>query len=302
WYELDPRKSFWRVGGWQSTHKWNCAWPTQMGMFPANALIYRKGLIAEGKVVVLENRTMEDLFDRKAPAIDDNEVYGDGRRQGELAPGWKPSDRGEINRAAYLVGPVRSHLGAAVSSAEVADLASWMDPGEGVIRSSTGELSWNYRKRLATMNAPAAQGVCGFMGEAGGHFALQDLTIDSSLPYATIQAVAMDGESLARSGRILLQVGTEARLSGWRTDAAKFTVGKGSAAYDVEGEKIIAIGGPPWRVANAQGKIALRNSRLTKAVLLDPNGYAIREIPLARENSGVALDLPPDSLYLLLTP
>ena len=302
WYELDPRKPFWRVGGWQSTHKWNCAWPMQMGMFPANALIYRKGLIAEGKVVVLENRTMEDLLDRKAPVIDDNEVYGDARQQAELAPGWKPSDHGEVNRAAYLVGPVRSHLGAAASRAEVADLATWRDPGAGVIRSNTGELSWNYRKRLATMNAPAAQGVCGFLEEAGGHFALQDLTIDSSLPYATIQAVAMDGESLARSGRILLQVGTEARLSGWRTEAATFTVGKGSAAYAVEGEKIIAIGGPPWRVANAQGKIVLRNSRLTKAVLLDPNGYAIREIPLTRENSGVALDLPPDSLYLLLTP
>lgn len=294
-YEADPLKSFWRVGDQLCTHKWNHCYPAMMAGFPANALLYRKGYLAQAEPIVHEERTLADMFSRRPSRIHDNETYGDQRKDPELEPGWQGAP-GQVNRAAFLVGPVTSRLGGNPDRTRIRDLTPYFDSEAGTIRAATGELLWNYRRELCTMDAPKAQGVTGFLKRNGGGFALSDVTIESDNAYATINLVSLDDQPLANSGSVLVQVVTVNRLSGYRTKSASFSVGQGENAYAVDGEQIDRIGTPPFRLANTRVAVTVQNPRLTRATLLDINGYARSELPVNRGR----VSLPANALYVIL--
>src|SRR5262249_5345985 len=52
-----------------SQAKWPLATPDCFGQFPACALMYRKGLVRRGKVVVEEHRALDDLWQRRIPLV-----------------------------------------------------------------------------------------------------------------------------------------------------------------------------------------------------------------------------------------
>lgn len=299
-YELDPLKPFWRTGDQFSTHKWNHCYPVMMAGFPANALLYRQGYLKEAKrPIFTEQRRLEDLWERKPPRLADNETYGDQRNPPELEPGWKPEDGSKINRAVFQIGPVRSILGGDPDQSSVGDWGKSFDPVKGEIRSMTGELVWDYRDEIATMNAPKAQGVTGFLARNGGRFELSDVTIESGNDYATINVVALDDQPIAQSQQLLVQVVTVNRLTGYETKDATFTIGKGDNAYEVEGEQIVRIGKPPFRIANTEVTVAVKNPQLTAATVLDINGYAVGKLA---PNAEGAFELPKDAIYVVLHP
>ena len=94
------------------------------------------------------------------------------------------------------------------------------------------------------------------------------------------------------------QVGTVMRPTGWTTRAATVEDKKGKVTY--RGEKVVHTGKPPWRVANTDVTVTLANAGLKKAMQLDANGYAVREIASKAENGGVVVKLPADCLYAVL--
>ncbi len=55
------------AGGQHPMHRWTISTPGQLAMFPANALLYRKGYINQGETVVHEERTLQSIYDRKMP-------------------------------------------------------------------------------------------------------------------------------------------------------------------------------------------------------------------------------------------
>ena len=57
---------------------------------------------------------------------------------------------------------------------------------------------------------------------------------------------------------------------------------------------------PPWRVANTDMTLTIKNPNLAKAVLLNPSGYAAREVPVTNEGGKLTLKLPSDTMYLVL--
>ncbi len=295
-YESDPLKRFWRIGDQFATHKWNHCYPAMMAGFPANALLFRKGYLKQADPIVQEVRSLDEIFARKAPRINDNEAYGDQRNLADLQPGWEGVDD-EINRAAYLVGPVVTRTGGDPNDSVVKDISPFFDPEAGTIRSATGELLWDYRKETCTMDSPKAQGVTGFLARAGGRFELSAVTIESDNDYATINVTSLDDLPIEESGQVLIQVVTVNRLTGYQTKPATFTVGKGDGAYRVDGEQIVRIGVPPFRIANTLVSLVVRNSRLTQATVLDINGYPSSNIEV---NQG-RVQLPKDAVYVVLS-
>ncbi len=293
-YETDPLKPFWRVGDQMSTHKWNHCYPAMMAGFPANALLFRQGFLQEAKPAVYEVRERESLFRREPPRIDDNEAYGDQRNLPDLKPGWLPKD-GEINRAAFLVGPVVTELGDP-SDSHVKNLSSWFEPEAQVIRSATEELRWDYGKQICTMDAPKCKGVTGFLKSAGGVFRFKDAKVESDNVYATINIVSLDDQPISKSNRILIQAVTVNRLTGFKTKPAEFTVGKGKSAYKVSGEQIERIGNPPFRIANTDVAITIDNPNLTTATVLDINGYPREDFEINRRK----VVLPTNAIYVVL--
>jgi hypothetical protein len=293
-WQNDPR----HVG---ATHfKWHGRVPYQAGQFPAAALLHRLRLVDPApEPAVVERRSLDSLFHGKVAAITEGTPFDPNRDFNREAAGGMQTQR--ISPLAFFVGPVLADYGAESDSVEMIDLERFIDDERGTVRSMTGQLTLDSKVGLFVLNAPAAQGVAGFLDDAGGRFELDDVTIESANHYASITAVATDARPLATSERILIQVGTFARLDGWTAlhdpDAAA------SDAERAAGEDLLVVrdvGTPPWRVANTQATLTIRNSNVTRVTALDANGYATSTHQVVRDGDRLSLELPPDAMYVLL--
>ncbi len=331
---LDPTREFWRKGDSLSQFKWSCSTPMLMGAFPAAALVYRNAYLKEGKVVVHEMRSQEKLWECQPSLIGDNEINGTQDDTFECKSARL--EDGRISRAAFLVGPVRRDFQtpktsnpsrpnaslskdekrpanapadlllvgstaskekqAAAVKTQATDFSRFLDAEKGYILSNTDELSWNYKTGLATMNAPCAQGVVGFLRASGGRFQLNDVLIQSQNDYAAVSVVSMDGNRLSESKKILVQISTMARLTGWKTRPKEFEY----KDKNFSGREITNTGHPPHRIANAKVQLTVQNPNLSKCSLLDPSGYVVKEIALTQKDGAAHGDLPPQTMYLIL--
>ncbi len=297
-WHLDPRRTFWPVVPGETGYaiaKWTGNVPQQVGMFPANALIHRLGYVERGQPAVQEVRPLEALWAREEPIIAESESFDPIRDTRDLR-GATGAEVGAVSRLAFLVGPVEVTYGGDPTRTYVADLAPHIDGSARTVRGNTGQVELNYDVGLFTLNAPKAQGVAGFLKEAGGRFELADVTIASANEYAAVQVVSMDNLPLAQSRKVLVQVGTVARLTGWKTAPAEFD----NRGTTLHGERIVATGKPPWRIANTLVQLDVRNAGLSKATLLDEAGYARRRLPVQTADGALSVQLPPNTMYLVL--
>jgi len=196
-----------------------------------------------------------------------------------------------VNPLAYLVGPVVVKYGGDPSKSRVIDLSRFIREDLKVVRSITGQLCLDYGRGLCRLDAPKAQGVTGFL-KKGGTIRCTDVDIQSGNDYATVLVVAMDDKPLASSGKILVQVGTTERPLGWKTRPAQVN---GRA-----GEEVLSFGRAPWMIVNGDVTLALKNTRITKARVLDANGMPVQEVPLATSAGRKTLKFPADALYVVL--
>ena len=77
--------------------------------------------------------------------------------------------------------------------------------------------------------------------------ALSDIVIRSGNEYANVIVVSMDDQPIRSSRKILVQTGTTARLTGWKSKPAEF---KGSDGKRIKGQEIVSTGLAPWRIVN----------------------------------------------------
>ena len=266
--------------------KWQLSTPAQIGMFPAAALMFRRGYVRQGKPALVEHRDLSDVWARKAPLLPEESGFDPNRDTRAPATSAEASAQGRVTPLAYLAGGVEVAFEA--GEAELADLTKAIDSNSQTVHSLTGELSWNYQDGICLLDAAKAKGIAGNLS-AAGKVQLGALTIDGRNSYATVLAVSMDGVDLVDSKRVLIQVGTVARPYGWKTSPA-------------EGEltRIVNRGGSPWNIEDADIGIQLSNSGLAKATQLDANGIAVKELAVQITSTGMNLQLPSDAMYVLL--
>jgi hypothetical protein len=293
-YLENPFLTFLNLGGQHPLQKWSCSIPTLMGNFPANALAYRLGYIRPGAPVVQEERSLENLWQRAAPVIVEGQSFDPNRDKIAFAEGSPVKTA--VDPLAFLVGPVEVKYGGDPAKTRVADLGPFIDKTRKIVKSDTGEIALNYDIGFCTLNALKAQGVTGFLKQAGGSFPLADVTIQSGNDYAAISVVAMDNQPLKQSRKILVQVGTIARPTGWQVrEAARDQKGRA-----VRGQEIVSTGKLPVQIANTDVTLTINNPALGKATLLDPAGYAAAPVTLNKSAAGVTLKLPPNTMYVVI--
>ena len=278
-----------------SRAKWSIATPMMLGQFPAAALLFRRGDVTSGHPAVVEHRSLEQLWGRVPPIIAEDPSYDPNRDLGDTARRLQLA--GGVDPLAFLVGPVQVVYGSDPAKTTVADLSRYIDREKKVVRSDTGQLAWDYGRGLCTLDAPRAQGVTGFLRPIGS-IKLGDVKIRSENQYATVLVVSLDGTPLARSGRVLVQVGTQARPTGWADHAVTFTVDGGRRT--IHGREIDDTGTMPWIIAATRVTIEVRNASLTSATLLDINGNARQGLPLRRAAGTIELEVPKDAFYVVL--
>jgi hypothetical protein len=295
-YEPNPYFTFLNLNGQHPLYKWTCATPELMGNFPANALMFRLGYVKQGAPAVHEERSLNDMWQRNTPILaedrtfDPNRNTGNTRSESNLQKGVDP--------LAFLVGPVEVKYGGDPAKDKVVDLSQYIDADKKVVKSITGELRQDYGNGLFTVDAPKAQGASGFLKTAGA-IKLSDVTIRSGNSYATVVAVAMDDKPLVESRKILVQVGTYARPTGWESKPTEFKSDDGKQTF--QGYEVVKTGTSPWQVVDTDVTLTVDNAHIKKATLLDTAGYPLHEIPEVTSSGGrFTVKLPPNALYVVL--
>jgi prepilin-type processing-associated H-X9-DG protein len=276
-----------------SEGKWVCATPMLMGQWPAAALMYRMGYVRKGQPAVFERRALEDLWSRRTPIIAEDPGFDPNRDSGNIAP--KSSIKGGVDPLAFLVGPVVARYGEDPSKSTVAKLSDYIGPADKRVHSITNELAWDYGNGICTLNAPCAQGATGFLGKAGA-VRLADTDILSQSNYATVLIVSLDGQPLAAAARVLVQVGTRERPTGWKTRPTQIKAGDALRA----GEKVVSFGTAPWQIAVADITLRIANPKLRTAHVLDVNGMPTSTVPLKDETGRKTFRFPENALYVVL--
>ena len=280
------------VEEWQPPmNKWTFALPTTLGQFPAASLIFRKGYVKQGPAVVHEERSLQDIWERKFPMIAEEGAWDPNRDKGEMPAGTPV--KAAVDPLAYLVGRVEVKYGGDPAKSTVLDLAPFVDKDKQAVRSATGEITTDLARGVYRVNAPRAQGAAGFLAKAGPQ-KLADVTIECANDYASIVVVSLDGKPIASSGKLLVQAGTVCRPTGWVERPMRVPRGDGV----VDGARIIEVGKSPWQIENTRATVTIRNQAVSKATALDANGMPAGDVAVERVADGVRIVLPPNALYV----
>jgi hypothetical protein len=275
-----------------SQQKWICATPDMLGQFPAAALAFRRGYVRRGEPVVEEHRSLQAMWDGRTPIIAESAGFDPNRDAGDIAP--ESPVRSGVDPYAFFAGPVTVTYDSSEANTRVADLSELIRHSDDgvVVRSVTGEIVLNTAENTCTVNAPRCQGVTGHFGEQA-EFALADVTITCGNDFGTVMVVPLDDRPIAASQRVLVQVGTQCRPTGWRTRPATIAPENGEP---VQGRRVVNYGQAPWAVEVPEVRVTVRNPQLTRATVLDMNG-------MPAGNAGFAdgtLTFPPNAMYVVL--
>ncbi len=270
---------------WQGVlSKFSIQTPVVMGQFPAQALVYRLGLVQEAPPVVDANLKMADLFALKGAPVS-QPMNLDELRARDIPAGQTATVQSleAVDPLAHLVGRVQMNFVERDTPSRIADLSRYIDRTRSIVRSITGELAWDYGRGLVTVNAPRAQGVCGFLRQAGS-IALRDVSVSAQMEYGSVLIVPLDGQPLRTSRRMLLQVMSEDTNYGWSAP------GTGKRA-------IRNLGSSPINVRRFGGTVTLNRSdaQQLKVTPLDWNGY-----PAGKPATGGRITLQPSTMYYLI--
>lgn len=278
--------------GRRAMHRWTCSVPGVMGQFPANALLYRLGYLKEGEVVLHEEKPMEKLWNREvSPLVEETNFDPNRDTKNNLTPG----NESQISPLAFLTGKVEVVYGGDASKTRISpDMNQLVDLDKKLIRSSSGEMEWDYSKGICQVNAEKAKGVCGFI--AGGKYHLGNVQISSNNNYAAIWVVAMDNQPIESSTKVLVQVGTIYQPTGWTEEEVDFKADN----QNLHGFKITNTGSMPWKADETQVTVDIANSKLRKASLLDAAGHVTANVSLRRSKGKVSLTLPRDAMYVIV--
>jgi hypothetical protein len=251
--------------GWDGLPgKFSIQTPVVEGQFPAAALIYRQGLVRTAPRVVDLQLAVTNLYALRGTPLPAPQNF-DQLRGNDVPPGGTITNVSAIDSLAFLVGRVGvDFLTHGPPQSRIADLSPYLDRPARRVRSYTGELAWDWGVGRVTINAPAAQGVAGFL-HASGPIELDDVRIESPLEYGAVALVALDSRPIAASSRLLLQLASEEQPHQWATEPA---TGK---------RRLTDRGTLPLLVRNFQGHVSLKRSDAATltATPLDYNGYRL---------------------------
>jgi len=273
---------------------WTLMSPASVGQFPAAALLYRKGLIKTGDLMINLNLRGNDLLNLKGSPLAP-EANFDELRLKDIPKNIPEKVQGTnitaVDPLVHFVGRTNIDfyppLPGVPPFSTFKPTAPFINRTAQTVTSSTGQLTLDYAKGILTINAPSAQALSGNL-KAAGKTTLKDVTITSDLDLAHIILVSLDDQPLATSKKILLQAMTEEKPSNFQTTPT-----------NKKGEyKIQNIGQDPWQIREIQATIRLHrpDAPTLKITPLDPNGNPLPPLPSTAE-----FQLQPTTLYYLIT-
>jgi hypothetical protein len=203
------------------------------------------------------------------------------------------SPKDSINPSACLVGRVNYIFEGkgAESSVKTKLLSRNINRKKGYIRSSTGELLFNYKKGYLKINTPRSQAFIGFFPKKKSVH-LKDAVFHIANRYGNILVTSLDDAPISTSKHLLVQYFSEEKNNNWEIEK-------------IVGDPYVLIkntGDAPIIVKKVVGTVLLRgkNRENWKAYKVNINGFRTTELPLDSRSSQLKLQLPSDSFYVEL--
>jgi len=260
--------------------------PATMGMFPGYALMFRRGDIKEGKTVVSQQLSIENLYSLKGSGFDLK--YFTKKKKLKKIPDFNEL----VNPFSFLVGKVECTFVLKGKTLKMKKLETnnYVNLKKGTVKSSTGELHLNYKYGQLTINTPKSQAFIGFTGKKNT-YKLKDVKIKLMNRFGNILVISLDGKPIADSGHLLIQSFTEENNNGWTTEK----VPKESF------RRLRKIGDAPIVVKKINARVSFHSIKKDgwKIWKLDPNGYRLKEI-FPSDSNTFTLALPKDTMYIEL--
>jgi hypothetical protein len=263
---------------------WTLMSPALMGQFPATALIYRKGLVATGGVVATINLNREKLLNLGGTPLPQGASL-DELRLADVPVGTAVEEGGVVDPLVHYAGRVQVNFTDDTPGVSWGDVEGLIDRASRTVRSTTGELRLDYDRGVLEINASQVRAVSGRLNSVE-RFELGDVSIESSMEPGHIVLVSLDGRPVVESERLLLQVMSEERATGYASEPA-----------DDGLFRITDIGRDPWRFKPLAGTVRFErpDAAELKVTALDFNGSPVKPVDF----SGT-LELLPDTIYYLV--
>jgi hypothetical protein len=239
-----------RMGdGWPGMSSYVTETPHYLGQFPALAFAVYHGHFAEGPIVAARRLAPADIF----AGVDalDQEYGAIGQDKNELlAHGRTPVE-------ALAAGRVTLKVADGQPPAQDPDPSAWMAGRTKLVRSNTGQLTWDWGHKVVTVHAEKTQGVIGFA--AGSEYDLPGATVvEVATPFVVLLFTPLDDRTLSESGHILITALARDKQLG--------------TVYNADGTELLETGGPPLLLEPVQATITLKGKPLTSVKVVDVYG------------------------------
>jgi hypothetical protein len=245
--------------------------PPQILQFPAAAVMWHRGDVREAGIVAEALYTPEDIF--------------------EFA-----NDRIPVPRTAALVGKVGYQFVEHERKPVVKDISPFWDPETQVAKSETGELSWDGRRGVVTIDTPRSQAIIGFLSAQSHHTKILDF--QSTTRFGALWVTALDEDrSIPDARRLLITAVGPARNMGMeyeRTD-------KVSPQTGLQLWRLKNLGVAPVLMEEVAGHLSIHSNHASEfhCWLLDVNGKRTRQMNVQSEAGRIELELLPESGFYL---
>ncbi len=237
--------------------------PPQLLQFPAVATMWYRHDVREGELVAEALYGLEDLFEPVA-------------------------DRKPLPWPAAWVGKVGYRFVDEPREPVVADISGHWDEESLTARSMTGELCWNARDGVVTIDTPRAQGAIGFLNL--GARVLGSVVLTSSTPFGAVYVVSLEDDvPIQASGRLLVCAVGPARNTGMEYEVTAEVSGRhGTPLCRLKDE-----GRGPILLRAIVGELRIRSEHADQLVAwtLDVNGKRRQQVPLEVANGVATLRL-----------
>lgn len=225
--------------GWPGMNSYVTETPHYIAQFPALAFAIHKGHIQEAELVAARRIAVADAFQGVENAVFGStpvEALAVGRVSAKIADGQPP--------------PIQI------------DLSPYWNTSSQVINSITGQLTWKYGQRVATVQTAKTQGVIGFAG--GQTFDLPGVAVQMQSEFASLIFTPLDDKPLISSNNILITA--MAKDKQFNTE------------YSADGSQLLKTGGPPLYLEPVRATVTIKGGSIEAVKVVDVYG-----VPTARE-------------------
>jgi hypothetical protein len=235
--------------GWPSMRSYVTETPHYIGQFPALAFAVYNGHFDEGDIVSARRLSTGDVFagidaleqEYGVVGYDENELLAHGRTPVE----------------ALAMGRVTLKIKDSRAPSYLSDLSDHWNRSEKIIRSNTGQLTWDYDKKIVLVHSEKTQGIIGFAG--GGAYDLPAVTVaDIRTPFISLLFTPLDNLPLVDSRHILITALAQDKQLG--------------SEYNNDGTELIETGGPPLLLEPVQATIAFKGGLVSSVLVVDLYG------------------------------